>query len=59
MGDFVKDEIESCLLDYLKNAQTAKRPILVEFFLTLQKQKQQMIIAFSFKHHTYPHHLFS
>jgi hypothetical protein len=59
VGDFVEDEIESCLLDYLKSAQAAERPMLVDIFLALQKQHQQVRIAFSSKHHTCPHHLFS
>jgi hypothetical protein len=37
VGDFVEEEVESCLLDYLNNAQAAERPILVDIFLALQK----------------------
>ncbi len=32
MDDFVENEVESCLLDYLKNAQVVERLILVDFF---------------------------
>jgi hypothetical protein len=46
VGDFLEDEVESCLLDYLQSAQAAERPILVDIFLALQKQHQQMGIHF-------------
>jgi hypothetical protein len=32
VDDFVENEVESCLLDYLKNAQVVERLILVDFF---------------------------